>query len=311
MDHSGPIRLWRWRILLGWLLLHLLVGALPARGQLTPSAVPAWGPLYTPAPLFRQHPLLQGIVAWWRVVPGLDGGPTWYDLIGRSHGTLTAMTTGFGWTRTLRGGGDGEMTCDSTGLAYVELGLPTVLNITGPVSVVAWVRPDVVNNSPSGKALLSGGSNASPDQAFGILIGRTNGELTVRWGDFDILTTSGTALVAGVPHHVAMTRAGSSGSWTATLYIDGKQSATTTTANNPASVTDRFAICRRGGASGYLAGAVDDLAVFGRPLSATEVRTWAESSRQGHPGLLRRQSFLFPRGGVIVKRGSLMPFFWK
>lgn len=46
-------------------------------------------------PVNRGHPLNQGKVAWWMVLPHLMGGPNWPDLMSGQKGSLGASTL---WT---------------------------------------------------------------------------------------------------------------------------------------------------------------------------------------------------------------------
>jgi Concanavalin A-like lectin/glucanases superfamily len=64
----------------------------------------------------RTVPAAQGLVAWWRVLPGISGGGQWYDLMGRFNATLTNMAAAgtSGWGATTRAGGQGEVRFDGT-----------------------------------------------------------------------------------------------------------------------------------------------------------------------------------------------------
>jgi hypothetical protein len=39
-----------------------------------------------------KHPLNVGRVAWWLGLPGLTGGPKWFDLMGLSHAAYSVTT---------------------------------------------------------------------------------------------------------------------------------------------------------------------------------------------------------------------------
>lgn len=276
-------------------------------------------PLYAPAPVVVQHPLLRGLVSWWRVQPPWDGGPTWYDLVGTNHGTLTNMVSaGQGFSNTTRGGGDGEMRFVNASTTYVALGAtpPPSLNITGELTVFAWFRP--VSASPGGSRVIIGCAPASgADNPYSIFVGRTAQELTVRWADTDILVTSGLALQDGVPHFMTLTRTGSTGAWTPTFYLDGIQKAQNTTSFDPVSCGNAMTIGRRGEATGYFDGALDDIMVWNRALSAAEVAQATTLAQQGWPGVLRRQADVLVQVGTPVtpgpqpRPGSLLPFFWR
>src|SRR5215475_14380364 len=67
-----------------------------------------------PTDLNTAHPLYPGLLAWWIVHPHLAAGPTWWTLIGQTHGTLTNMGSGSGWQPSTRPGRPGELRFDGT-----------------------------------------------------------------------------------------------------------------------------------------------------------------------------------------------------
>jgi Concanavalin A-like lectin/glucanases superfamily len=69
---------------------RIMTGILLCLLWLCPPSTSAQVPLSS---LDRQAPLAQGLVAWWYPLPGVTGSRTWYDLLGRSHATLTNMGT--------------------------------------------------------------------------------------------------------------------------------------------------------------------------------------------------------------------------
>jgi len=108
---------------------------------LTAAVVLGQGAIILEQPLSRQFPLAAKVTAWYRVVPALAGGRTWYSSAGYQHGTLTNMAASgtSGWNSTTRPGGEGEMRFSGSG--YVLLGNPVQLQVTtGAWSACLWVR---------------------------------------------------------------------------------------------------------------------------------------------------------------------------
>lgn len=74
--------------------------------------------------LVTTSPLTVGLLAWWRVVPRLSRGFTWYDLVSGRTATLTntaERSATSGWGSTSRNGGAGEVRLNGVD-NYVDMG---------------------------------------------------------------------------------------------------------------------------------------------------------------------------------------------
>jgi hypothetical protein len=189
------------------------------------------------------------------------------DAVGTNNGTLSNAPT-FGVDRG--GNASSAVVLNGTNQA-VTLGNPTNLQITGPITIAAWVYPTQSNGT---RNIVNKGHNTTP-----------NGEITLRcnagtleggaWNG----TTYSAALTGGITlntwQHVVSVYDGTA--WR--LYKNGAQVAVTVSAVGAVSVAGTTAannawnIGSRGGAPGEraFAGSIDDVAIFNRGLSANEV----------------------------------------
>jgi len=150
---------------------------------------------------------------------------------------------------------------------YVDLG--SSVSISSEATVSAWIRP---GTTAAGALVIAGDSNSgNTTQQLSLQINNTAGRLSGKWGNSTIITSKA-SLAANTWYHVAIVRSGSTGSWTAKLYINGALDNIVTTATNPSSVTS-WSIGRNGAASGgYFNGRIDEVKIWGYPLSPEQVR---------------------------------------
>jgi len=123
-----------------------------------------------------------------------------------SHGTSQGLMTS---DDQVRGVVDGSLELDGF-TDYVDFGNDGSLDITGNITIEAWVRPDDFAGPPD---LLTKGDY---DEAYSVWL-RTSGE--VRFGINNDTLTSNTSLVAGTRHHVVATRSGI----TRKIFINGTE----------------------------------------------------------------------------------------
>jgi hypothetical protein len=246
-------------------------------------------PLLPPAELLNpSHPLNQGRVAWWLTLPGLDGGRQWFDLCGLNHGTLTNMTTAAsGWRGTTRPGGWGQLLFDKTVSSKVDCGTATTnpslfISGTNALAVSLWYQPSQValNNF-----LMSWGARSAEkfvvldgNNGFPVVGASPNGahanEVTVQ---------AATASVVGAWNHVyahydpVAQQIG--------VRLNAGPLATASFTSGLFATTDN---CIIGGQqnSAFYTGALDDISVWNRILSATEVKDLYDTSRRGYPSIL-------------------------
>lgn len=304
-------------------LLHLL-GFLLITGVawLVLLCLPALPQGWTPITPNMNHYLMRGIQHWWRAVPGLTGGDKLYDLVPGTldHGVLTSMgfSTTSGWSGTARPGGYAQLNFDGTN-DYVQTPTPADLAYNLPFTICLWVYPTAAASGGIPRALLrhstvntfSGvvlhwGDNNTGAQVqrptLGIFSnGITGGQIRVTadrplntW-EWLCATYDGSQTVAGMG-----------------LWANGEALATTTEANTAFGVFTnnpwRFGSDNNATTSSFLQGAMDDVMIWTRALSASELRTLYQVSRAGSQELLPQVPALVaaPLAGAT---GSFLPFF--
>ena len=231
---------------------------------------------YLPEPVNLNHPLARGLVAWWLVVPGLDGGSNWYDLVGQNHGALTNMTTsGGGWRGTTRPGGLGHVLFDGSN-DYVAIS-----PVSGEHTFTAWAFPLVVTGTHtvfdlSLQPVLSGDWDA---------LGIQSSKIYTYAGSY---FTGNTTLSPNAWVHLAVTLSNGNG----VLYVNGVPDGTFTGASSWDSFSWHSASLGAARTtatpSQVWSGNLDDVRVYSRALSASEVGECYNNSRCGYPGLLNQ-----------------------
>jgi hypothetical protein len=121
---------------------------------------------------------------------------------GTSHGFMTSNDQ-------VRGVVDGSLELDGF-TDYVDFGNAASLDITGNITIEAWVRPDDFDGPPD---LLTKGDY---DEAYSVCL-RASGE--VMFGLNNNPLTSNATLVAGTRYHVVATRSGT----TRKIFINGTE----------------------------------------------------------------------------------------
>jgi len=217
-----------------------------------------------PYRLNPRAPLNQGLVAKYICLPGMTGGQYWYDLCQKNKGTLTNMTSGYGWQGALgRPGGWGAMRFDGSDDA-ITLPSTTLWNFgTTGFAISFWFYPTVgtVYQILVGKD-VSGARNwviawaLAPDKVtwYGGFAGEPSVDSTVlainRW------------------YHVVVTKV----STTINMYINGAFNATCPNTSNY-TLTSAIWLGSREfvGFPQPFNGRMDDISIYNRALSATEV----------------------------------------
>ena len=156
--------------------------------------------------------------------------------------------------------------------------------VYGPsFSVDAWIKTSTV---PSGLGTIVDEIGASTNEGFQCQVSDEPGHIgQVRFylsDDTNTVTTYSTALVNdGVFHHVACVKNGN----TAEVYVDGVLSGTgnvSSITGNYDSVTGVTSIgAARNGAGQFFQGLIDEVEIFNRALSATEVAAIANAGNAG------------------------------
>jgi hypothetical protein len=258
------------------LLLLLLVLPLGSTAQLRPNV---------------GHPLLRDLVGWWRAVPGMTGGTTWYDLMPAArHGTLTNMTgTTSGWSATDRPGGYAQVNFDGVD-DYVSVGSTTDFQFTNTTfTVTGWVKASncAATCSLVSKRQVGTGAWFLRIDTGGTFSATTTGSsgpagsrptVTSTWADgrwrhfAAVITTDTTTIAAnavnvytnGVPDNGTLSQSD--------VYV-------------PGTVPVTFGV-QADNLATQLTGAMDDIRIYSRGLSDSEIAALYQQSVRGDPDLL-------------------------
>ncbi|MCP5532610.1 MAG: autotransporter-associated beta strand repeat-containing protein [Akkermansiaceae bacterium] len=206
--------------------------------------------------------IVDGLVGWWRMEEGdgpvaLDSSPS------GAEGTLDLPA----WTAGRRGGGllfDGN--------DRVECGTGASLSGTTPLTLAAWVKVD--NGYASSAIVVQQRDVAGFNGEYQLSV-RANGTVGFfLYGDsstqFDF--SGATAVNDGQWHHVAATR---DGAGNATIYVDGAVdgSVTGTTVRSLSPSISVGIGCDTRDSNKHFHGSIDDVRIYGRLLSQTEVQS--------------------------------------
>ncbi len=228
--------------------------------------VPASPQSYTATFTVTQNLLPSGLVAGYRFNEG--AGTTTADLSGNAiTGTLRNGPT---WTTGQYGGG-----LNFAGTSYVDLGSPAFLQLTGSMTLTAWIRIST-NPGDDGAIVAKLGAagwqlKTTPDtgqRTLGIQISSSTGSTIQRYGS--------TVLSAATWYHVAGVY--DAAARTLSVYLNGVLDNGALSGTVPASQyndTLNVNIGQRTGNPGVFnfLGVIDEVHVFNRALSAAEIQT--------------------------------------
>jgi hypothetical protein len=199
---------------------------------------------------------LAGPVGHWTLDDG--AGTVALDSAGTNDGTLIGNLP---WIEGVLGGAlefDGE--------SYVDCGKDPSLDITGPISIALWIRPDTDGNietAPLAKAdtgwsyqLRYGWATATPN-IMGFQFNATDGSRVWVWVNQELL--------AGEWYHIT----GAYDGTTVKCYLDGVETDSAPMAGFAGSASS-FLIGSDGWRSDWV-GAIDDVRLYDRGLSADEI----------------------------------------
>lgn len=150
--------------------------------------------------------------------------------------------------------------------ARASLGTTGLPAANAAQSISAWVRFAGASSTQSLVA-LTGSSSA-------VTLGLGSGNVRVLKNSGSLVST--TAPSTGTWHHVAYTWDGS----TNTLYVDGVAAGTSSTAHDSSAVTAAF-IGATSASAGFLNGSLDDVRIYSRALSASEVASLSSGYQAG------------------------------
>jgi hypothetical protein len=255
------------------------------------SALDNLAPLFTPELVRREHPLNQGRVLWWLVLPGIEGGRLWLDLLGKNHGTLTAMSNANnGWRTSARVGGWGSLLLDGTA-GYVQAAATPV---TGPpLTMACWANTKTNANQTVVHVGFSGTTNSwvriNVSGSFNAYILNTGNSAGTQYNAYQKV------LVTNTWQRVACTiNADGSG----ILYINGINQGTVSAAAFNAFTTFAAGVMHYSSNIQFFQGNLDDVSMWNRALTAAEIQEDYVLSQNFYPGLLARPLGLLPAVGV-------------
>lgn len=215
------------------------------------------GLLASPVPV--RADVTNGLAAWWKFDEG--AGTTAGDASGNANNGTVAG--GASWTT---GWTNGALSFNS---GYVAVPNSPSLNASTAITIAAWAR--TTGNSNPGRLLQK--STLNDDDQYSLLLGS---EFSVNLAGVTggSLTNSSTPTL-NVWHHIAATYDGS----VIALYVDGvvvTQRAANGTINLPGATTYLNIGVRPSGQSQYYySGILDDVRIYGRGLSSSEIGSLA------------------------------------
>jgi hypothetical protein len=254
-------------------------------------------------PLNPDHPLNQGKVAHWKVLPGRYGGQYWFDLVQGRQGTLTSMSGAAAGTNGFRPnappGGWGSVLCGGPA-GYVVSLYPGPL---GPAARTVLFWFSTTQNGVTDATVVGWGANSGAVAGSGWNVVVESGSLGVRAFNGATALGGGSGLNSGSWHRGGVTFPANGTCSQISAYVDGKpvslsygggSTAINTLAGNPIWI-GQWAL----GAI-YFAGYVDSIAVYSIWQPPSFFSTDSALELQGLPGVLNRgnpASWFGPVGG--------------
>jgi len=202
----------------------------------------------------------------------VDSLATHYPL----HGSLADITSGqtgnlYGGTYVTNriGATTNALQFNGTSTNYAIIPRPNWMDWT----IAYWVKTTATGGTPNwynGKGLVDGEVGGVVDDFGTALVGN---KAAFGMGNPDTTITSTTAINDGLWHHVAATRSAFTGLMQ--LYVDGVLQASTNGPFGPkiSPPNLRIGSIQTGVTGGFLAGAFEDVQIFGRVLGAPEIAT--------------------------------------
>lgn len=260
-------------------------------------------PIRVQDPINWEHPLNQGRLAWWLGIPPLDGGQYFYDLCAKAPATLTSMgNSSNGWRGPEQSGGYTSLLLDGTA-GYMAVGAPPHLQLQPPFTLAAWVKCTRAKDYNAAIAFTDVFNNANTCYS---LVVRANGAVNADRQNGTPVATAASVITANLWYRIVAvyTAAGT------TIYVNGLAITTGTAASGLTytSKTLQLGTYIAGGAAalynGKFQGRLDDISVWGRALSAADVRADYDLSQQSYPDVLNRYTLPTPAGALAAITGA-------
>lgn len=249
-------------------------------------------PVNTASPLNQGHHLANGLELWWLALPHLTKSYTWRDLsLRKNDGTLTLFDlsgTALGWASKPRNGGSQVLRMDynGTGQASQALSSRNVACLsTGSTrfTIAGWGR---LSNSTR-NVVVGSCDNAG----YGPFLINSAGSVSGSSGDVKYGTVVKTADTLWHYYQLVYDGTQADNATRLKLYYDGVQQTLGFGANVIPAVIGAGSGTKFGTGvcttfSYNTTGDVDDLKVYSRALSETELIALYRESSAGHPNLL-------------------------
>lgn len=231
-------------------------------------------------PVNKEHSLNRGLVGWWMGLPTIGGGPSCYDLMGRSPVALTNMgNSSNGWRSNTRPGALGNAILFDGVAGYATPGAAPALEVYQRFGVFCWIKTTSANGFCVAKDFSTG--------ARGWVLGVSAGKLYIEMNGSNQVSGIGPTINDGAWHHIGLSFDGSFAiGHIDGIYNVGSGATTTPSANSAAWV--QFGRRQYVGFETYFAGLIDDVRIYGRLPTSTEIKPLYDLSRQGYPGALNR-----------------------
>jgi hypothetical protein len=277
---------------------------------LTPAPVTASTVLDVLTPVDLTAPLNRGLLNWHLVLPHALGGVTWRNLVAPRHATLVGTeprSATVGWNATRRQGGLGEVRLNGTS-GYATVAAAPIYDFANMTFTVScWVQATTAAHLVARRhsTVAVGGWFLRLDAggtATARLIASNGTNVAQR-------STVVTTLLSGAWAHLVVvftTSTTVSATNDMTLYVNGQvnQGTRSTAGSVYADAVDVVSFGSVGpfGAGSFLTGAMDDVRISARGLTATEVQQLYQASRTGYRRELR---WLSPPQVWVVSVGTV------
>jgi hypothetical protein len=206
-------------------------------------------------------------VGYWRL--GEGSGITAADASGNGrNGTYTNGVT-LGSAGALAGDTDTAATFDGSD-DYVALPLDAAFNITGDLTIEAWILPASISASAATGHIFGGYQNGGSFPGYALAIGNTVPFQALSFWDGTAWRAATTLLTANTWYHVAVSVSGT----TATFYVNGALDSAPACAARGSWSGGRAIGARSdgsGGATTNWPGRLDEVAIYNTALSAARI----------------------------------------
>ena len=231
----------------------------------------------------RDHMLANGLVSWYLALPHFAGGRLWQDIgLAQNTGVLNNMGSGVGWQIKQRPGGFGACMGFDGSSSYVTATpnyLPSGSNT--PITVSFWCLATTITGSTYRTPFFYGAPSATRGLIFATDGGTNDGTVDVGVVGSNFITST-KKLAVNVWTHLTLAYDGTNGR----LYFNGLLDSTG--AVNLGLVETVTNLGTYDQTQQYWAGSLDDIRIYWRGMSGSEVKELYDNSLAGCPGLLNR-----------------------